>query len=817
MYENLTEEALKSKIREDFFDDSDNFEYTQIKRIDFVIARKQKNDAGIMESFLWAEAKQGTKHDLYESFVQLILTIGCDNILDQYFPPKFIGAFDAEKIAFIEFDKVQSVFYQNDFNWKVTPSNHKTKEFKQLYKLCEKLLQEDSVIFRYSSDSKLLHKFIRLNFKSNASDVKKIAVTKNNFISVFNHWNETVKDSIAIDWKIAEKNNILPTDFFLADLLSENNETMQQNLNTVLRSTKYEFDKQIDVMGSIISRNVGFKDGQKAHHDFWAIYERPPREEYREYILMRRDLLIPQKFREKKGCFYTPEIWVEKSQEYIADVLGENWQDEYYVWDNSAGSGNLLNGLTNYRNVWASTLDKSDVDIMLERIQNGWQMFENHIFQFDFLNDDFIPQSKGGKMPDALCDIINDPKKREKLVVYINPPYAEASSYGENSKPQVANLTECFRKFHNIVGAESLQELSAQFFIRIFKCIPNAILATFATPKFIVSEKFNKFREVFKSQFHKGFVCKSSSFDNVDSEFPIGFYVVSLDNSQELQEVTLDVMENNSNRTLSKMIGHKTFLVVKDKSIREWRQTFYDSKSEPIGYIIIVSPAMQSNHNTYIKENPPESYKKKGMVASITNKNLIEFSVYMAIRQSIKPGWQNNLDQFLYPDDGWKDDKEFQSDCLVHTLFNNQNKISSHNTLNHWIPFSEQEVGCKKEFKSHFMHDFINGRIEIKTERTIFEEETTKKSEKLKFSEEAQAVFDAGKELWKYYHSQPNTNPDASFYDIKMHFKGKNDKGSMNIKSKDERFCELIDELQSKLNVLAAKIAEKVYKYGFLK
>ena len=40
---------------------------------------------------------------------------------------------------------------------------------------------------------------------------------------------------------------------------------------------------------------------------------------------------------------------------------------------------------------------------------------------FDFLNDDFT------KLPQSLQNIINDPEKRKKLVIYINPPYAEAS------------------------------------------------------------------------------------------------------------------------------------------------------------------------------------------------------------------------------------------------------------------------------------------------------------------------------------------------------------------------------------------------------
>jgi very-short-patch-repair endonuclease len=87
----------------------------------------------------------------------------------------------------------------------------------------------------------------------------------------------------------------------------------------------------------------------------------------------------------------------------------------------------------------------------------------------------------------------------------------------------------------------------------------------------------------------------------------------------------------------------------------------------------------------------------------------------------------------------------------------------------------------------------------------------------LKFSPEATEVFDAGRELWKYYHSQPNCNVNASLYDIREHFQGRNDKGKMNNKSKDESYMKLITNLRDKLKRLAQKIEPKVYEYGFLK
>ena len=164
-----------------------------------------------------------------------------------------------------------------------------------------------------------------------------------------------------------------------------------------------------------------------------------------DYIIERRDLLVPQDVRERKGSFFTPGIWVELSQKYIIAVLGNNWQDEYYVWDCAAGTGNLLAGLTNKYNIGASTLDKADVDVMKDRIRNGANLLEDHVFQFDFLNDNFT------KLPKGLQNIINDEKKRKKLVIYINPPYAEAASketvigIGEN-KTDATVTTKIYNK-----------------------------------------------------------------------------------------------------------------------------------------------------------------------------------------------------------------------------------------------------------------------------------------------------------------------------------------------------------------------------------
>jgi hypothetical protein len=123
---------------------------------------------------------------------------------------------------------------------------------------------------------------------------------------------------------------------------------------------------------------------------------------------------------------------------------------------------------------------------------------------------------------------------------------------------------------------------------------------------------------------------------------------------------------------------------------------------------------------------------------------------------------------------------------------------------------------------SHKATQFIKGVIEQERSKDLFAEITSqdfKTLTGLKFSDEAKAVFDAGRELWKYYHNTiPQQAPpsgagglNASLYDIRDYFQGRNDKGRMNARSSDEKYTALISEIRNKLNLLADKIKPKIY------
>ena len=826
----IAEEELKNKVASDYFT-TKNFDSTQIiGKIDFCIAKKiNKKDKYLKtqnnfndkefeaEYYLWAEAKKGNKHDFIESFVQLILTIGKGRIYDKHLPPAFLGEFDAEQIAFLPYHKIMDVFSQNDFNWNVTPSNHNTKEFKQLYEMVKNTLEEESFIFKFGKDDKEIEDFIKNNFGKAGveNNLSKTQIDKNNFVNIYSKWLVSVKNSISVDWDMAKKNGIIDADFYLADLLSENNLTLIKKLFVILKTDHYELDRKIDDMGLITSKQSHFYDNQKAHKEFWKRYHRPPKTEYWDYIINRRDLLVPPDIRSRKGSFFTPQIWAEKSQGYLASVLGKRWQEDYHIWDLAAGTGNLLAGLTNINNIWASTIDQADVDIMLARLRSGTGMFRNHIFKFDFLNDDF------SKLPKELKNIIDE--KPEKLVIYINPPYAEAGDQKQatgtgKNKTKVATLGKVYEKYSVELNLGlSIREIFTQFFIRIYKEIPNCLLASFSTLKYVNSSGFINFREEFKAKFLKGFICPANTFDNVRGNFPIGFLIWDTSKKQKIKSISVDVFNEKieflGKKSFSSNISNKQKL-----TITQWI-TGYETNGEILGYTGNNGPDYQNNK--FLKISSIQTKVVGGNLNNatkykITAINLIQISIYLSVRLCIEATWINDRDQFLYPNDLWEEDLEFQSDCLAFTLFHGQNRISAEEGINHWIPFSEAEVGAKDSFESHFMKDFIDGKIKPKETKELLTERRSLKP--IKFSKEAKDIFEAGRELWKYYHKHDLININASYYDIRKFFQGVDSKsGRMNNKSIDETYNKLIGNLRERMKILAKKIEPKIYEFGFLK
>ena len=708
----IREEELKNKVAADFFG---AFDCTRIiGNVDFCVAAKR---SARPESLYWAEAKNHPT-DVHQMLAQLILTIGraasplaaaAGAGRQPYHadePPKFAGCFDNEKIAFVEYHHILPVFNLNDFNWTQTPSavDGKTVETVRGVVPSDKI-----VVFRFGADDAEIKAFIRHNFTSGEGPALATPIDRNNFTFIYQKWRAEVMPHIDAPWDVLKKKYALyDRDFFLAEMNVDDNGTPEvvddrpaedfyitfdandKKPYCIHRKNEDEFD---------ISMSFGFKsDGLSAYASFWRRYKRPPKREYWDFIVSRLDLLVPQDVRERKGAFFTPQKWVQLSQRRIAEVLGEKWQDEYFVWDCAGGTGNLEVGLVNKYNIFVSTLDQQDVDVMRERIKNGANLLDSHVFRFDFLNDSFE------KLPLALREVIDDPKKRCKLVVYFNPPYAEVSTIGGGKKS--VNQSSIHDKYAALLGTAG-RELYAQFLIRIREEIPGCIIGHFSTLKHLQGSAFEKFRQNFKADLKSLCIVPANTFDNVKGEFPIGFFVWDTSVRVEFTEIAADVFDKDG-----EYVGRKSVSAnVGTPLMTEWvaRDFPLKPRGEVIGFLA------KTNSNDFQNNNIICILNKRDQLPNprgrwIDASTLVISSVYFAVRKSIDATWLNDRDQFLMPNDRWRVDDEFTSDCLIFTLFHGQNRISSQYGVNHWIPFTEVEVDAKERFASHFMSDWLAGR-----------------------------------------------------------------------------------------------------------
>ena len=792
-YKNIREEELKNKVGSDFFADFDTTSI--VGNIDFCVLPKQQGLFWHATPLLRAEAKTGD-YDVPTMFVQLILTIGKARTFDKMLAPAYLGAFDGMKIAFIEYLAIQDIFYENDFNWNVTPSNHETREFKLVLERVKGILDKNTTIFDYEKDEKKLKDFIKTNIWQ-AKSSSKIKINKNNFIPIYLRWLEQVKPEIAINNRDElKKNNIMDSDFFLADLFVDDHntqsigddESVKSDLFVVFDNWGYKIAKES--LKQMFDSIIPIKD-KKKYEFFWKNYKRPPLKEYQEYIIQRRDLIVPQDIRERKGAYFTPRIWVEKSQEYMADYFGENYQDEYYIWDCAAGTGNLLAGLTNKYNIYASTLDIADVQVMRDMAEHKTaNLLKDHIFQFDFLNDDF------SQLPQSLQDIINDPEKRKKLILYINPPYAEAGNVKQRTgnwenKAGTSITNKIYEKYKNLIGKAS-NELFAQFLIRIYKEIPNCKIAEFSKLKILQSANFSKFRKCFLAKLEKIFIVPANTFDNVKWQFPIWFKIW---NCEVLEEFKV-VISHTYNYDKKEVVRESNeYFILPESYISSWIKKW--NPSIHIWMMNTWRTDFQNQNLVHIQNKTNDKWHS----IYIDNNNITQSCLFFAIRHCISATWKNDRRQFEVPRDWREQDSEFQTDCLIFTLFHGQNRITSseNDGVNHRIPFTEQQVEAREKFKSHFMNDFLKDKVR---------------------SPEAEKVYQAWLALWRYYHetcSKDQYLTNASLYEIREYFQWRNEKGKMNAKSSDETYTKLIGNLRSELKNLASKIAEKVYEYEFLK
>lgn len=762
---------------------------------------------------LWFEAKDTSKHSSYAMFTQLLHYVQVALNKGDDVPP-FLAVIDTEKAAIMKSSDVIPFLDKKTVKWGKSASQYTQDALDAI----SAHIGTHFVSFKISTHEDEFINTVKTAIKS--GDIIRTQISPANLKQVFDKWVKMVGREIN---GVDEDNYAL---LFFADIMHDGTSSTHENLPAALlhKNGKPVFE----LAGKMYE--LGSKEG---YRQFWAIYHKPPKVEYRNYLLERRDSLIPLDERSFKGAYYTPLAVVDKAYDTLAITLGENWQKNYIVWDMCCGVGNLEVKHSNPRNIYMSTLDQADVDVM----KATKTCVAAQRFQYDYLNDDITDDGKidytlTDKVPSGLRQAIAEGKK---ILVLINPPYAEAtnsanastSGRGDKTSTKDSVAKTKFAATAMKGYGKASNELFMQFIVRVAQEIPTATVAIFSKLKYITAPTLDEFRGIWNAKYLSGFAVHSKAFEGLKGDFPIGFLVWKTDMNAKkitpISEITTEILDKNAFP-----IGEKRFYSYPNNQLlTTWTERPKTNKVKVIPLKNALSPAITSKdlRGTNWADNaigwlncPGNDMQQVDLTALlssgfssgrgyfVTTDNLWKSAITFSVRRVVKKNWLNDRDQFLQPSEPLSD--EFKTDCLIWMLFNGNNLTASADNLewnnqnwsiiNHFIPFTEVEVNSPARFESDFMVQYLSDKA---------------------LSKEATLVLLSGKVLWQNYFAHTDVRnvrdlfklnrPDVGWYQIRNALKARNISGDF----------PLVDfsQFESAYKSLGDKLRPQVYELGFLK
>lgn len=758
---------------------------------------------------IWFEAKEGATPPLV-MFAQLLVYVRGARKRGEPIPA-FLGVIDREKAALLPIEHALPVLDDETIVWPASGS----AAGKALAARIAPYLDSHFTTWRIADHEASFIAAVKAAIRD--GQIVRTPITPDNLRQVFDRWVTMVGGELGA---------VNPGDFavlFFADMMHDGREAAMTNLPARLL---YDGGKPVFLLGGRTHELAS----DRGYRDFWAIYDRPPEQRHRHYLLERRDSLLPVDEQKFKGAFYTPLHIVDKAYDQLTATLGADWQERYIVWDMCCGVGNLEVKHSNYRNVFMSTLDQADIDIM----RASRTCVGATIFQYDYLNDDVtdfgeIDYALTNKVPAELRRAIIDAKEGKEgakpILVLINPPYAEMTSGGNTTANAVstskAGVTATrFGQTSMAAYGKAKNELLTQFVARVYQEAPSAVLALMSKLKYLTTPTSDRFRQVWKAVFLGGFAVDSRSFDNLTGNFPIGFLIWDTSQLRDISAVNVPLLDR-----LGRPIGEKTFLNYDGLPLlTDWAQRPPANGGNVVPLKNAITPAIAERDLRGTRwsngaigwlncaGNDPQNASLKTMMFSsgygsargffVNETNLWQASIIFLVRRLTQPNWVNDRDQFLQPSLPLTD--EFKTDSLAWMLFNGSNLTAGADGLrwndrdwslvNHFIPFTEREVEADGRFESDFMVRHMRA---------------------MTFSPEARAVLDRGRELWRRFHrtSFPRkirdefklNRPDAGWYQVRRALEAYGDTELTDF-----------DPFKRAYAALTAKLRPQVYDHGFL-
>lgn len=737
----------------------------------------------------------------------------------------FVGDEDEYFIVSVkQFSEFLDGSYSNEMDpeWKMSPSS----AYKSNTKMYEQLILKDIPLMIKKLEDTIDSKFVMSRLQALAS-------------------NENIKT------KLNSETIKTPFHYFTQSVLL-NGESLKDHLKIKLFFAVITGDEDaVHTRGKVRYEGKDYPVNESYYAGFVNVYQTKYKASERESFIASMDGLIKEEARRFHGAYFTPKIIVDYAHENISKQLGENWKDEYVVWDPAAGTLNLTRDYQ-FKELYCSTLFQEELDLASDYNPEAIK------FQFDFLNDEFKAERDGGKIPNGLYDGINDENK--KVMILMNPPYANSGSGNNTISRKNAAASDIYQKeMEKLKLGHAIQDLYTKFIFGVTKLIgdrKNSVIAQFTKSGYLRTSGMGNFRNWFlsKMNFKYGFLFDSKYFEGASGGWPVLFSIFEKGYFKDEMinvEFIIKIL-NESIHTQKRNI----YFSNTDSGANDWAKEGLDKKnlikpnialsmpttlkklSESTGKISIdnlgqfLSKSDQVYQNHQFVNLFSHAYSNTASYP-VDKNNIYKVVSLFAARRLTNVTVLNQGSEYSKPIETIKEFEEFKSDSLVFSLFENKSYQSSLrkvgydsqgnpinyptaaqkgniNVYNEWYFLSLQETSDLAD--EHFAEVYQDAKgqkdryVHLELERLIKDS---------KLSREALDVLEAGRKLFRdtfplrqSLHTQyPDLHLntwDCGFWQLRTALKRAGLESYMS-------------DLSNKYEKLAEKMRPLVYELGFLK
>ena len=540
------------------------------------------------------------------------------------------------------------------------------------------------------------------------------------------------------------------------------------------------------------------------------------------------DRLIEDTNRRNKGEFYTPTLFVDYAHDMISKQFGEDWKENYVVWDNSCGSKNLTRDY-HFKELYCSTLEQAELDISAHYNKEATS------FQFDFLNDSL------DKLPKGLLEAF---EQNKPIIFFMNPPYARntGSNNGIGTSESVCKTRINEQMKQDKIGACSAN-LYAQFIYRIMMIkrkynLTNIHIAMFTPTLYLSGGSWKGFRKEFFNDFtyRDGCTFRASHFADVADNWGIAFSIWLNGKTFVTDYFNHELVDIDGDGGIAK-IGEKVIYNIDNKEsgndfIGDCNDKSLDLPSFSSALIICKRDGIKVNQDylgTFCSfaNNIDKNAQNVAIFSGIGNigngkihvilpDNFTRCTSLFAARRLVQKTWINWADEYMKPNTEHPLWQEFENDSIIYSLFENKSNQSSLRQVEYkgklwdikneffWMSREEMMSLANENGNDHCYQD-----ANVSSDRYVYN-----LLQGITLSEEAQAVLDKACELvrktfkYRMMFDEDNENYQINNWDC----------GWYQIKALAKEYAkEDFEELKVLYKKLADKMLPMVYEVGFLR